>query len=209
MKCIFWNVRGLNHLLKQLDVKEFLRLHKVSLLTLVETKVDITNASRVSQHICPNFQAITNYQSHHFGRIWVLWDPHLFDVEVLLQSAQFIHCKHYASNNEQERLSLWDDLARTSLSSHSAPWLIGRDMNEVRYAFEKIGGRPLLTENSSTSMIASNPVTFRTSKLLGTYFLGQTFSNIVFPLGWTALSSITLAPLFPGELHTLPCTKPI
>ncbi|KAK1312666.1 hypothetical protein QJS10_CPA07g00490 [Acorus calamus] len=86
--------------------------------------------------------------------------------------------EHYASNNEQERLSLWDDLARTSLSSHSAPWLIGRDMNEVRYAFEKIGGRPLLTENSSTSMIASNPVTFRTSKLLGTYFLGQTFSNI-------------------------------
>ncbi|KAK1298314.1 hypothetical protein QJS10_CPB14g00920 [Acorus calamus] len=37
---------------------------------------------------------------------------------------------------------LWDDLKAIAQNSHDKPWLIGGDMNEVRFTHEKVGGRP-------------------------------------------------------------------
>ncbi|KAK1297667.1 hypothetical protein QJS10_CPB15g01194 [Acorus calamus] len=89
------------------------------------------------------------------GRIWILWRHDLLDLEILEESGQFVHGrvheKHsqvealitviYASNLLEERILLWNNLKRLSRSIQS-PWLVGGDFNEVRYSYEKIGGRP-------------------------------------------------------------------
>ncbi|KAK1278728.1 hypothetical protein QJS04_geneDACA020406 [Acorus gramineus] len=52
----------------------------------------------------------------------------------------------YASNDPFDRLSLWHSLCR--ISSSFAMWLVSRDFNEVRYAHEKEGGRPIHTRRA-------------------------------------------------------------
>ncbi|KAK1304168.1 hypothetical protein QJS10_CPB11g00607 [Acorus calamus] len=156
MNCLFWNVRGLNSKTKQLDLKDFLTSRRIPLISLVETKVEAGNAPSVHARICGDFHHIANYSHNTMGRIWIMWDPNLFLVDPQIYSDQLIHCcitmKHtghqfymtsiYALNDEGGRRFLWDDLKAIAQNLHDKPWLVGGDMNEVRFTHEKVGGRP-------------------------------------------------------------------
>ncbi|KAK1314810.1 hypothetical protein QJS10_CPA01g01582 [Acorus calamus] len=156
MKCLFWNIRGLNSKTKQLDLKEFLGTHRAPLITLIETKVEARNMDSIATNICRDYQYIVNYSSNPMGRVCILWDNLTLQVDPQIQSDQFIHScitvlhsglqfymtSVYAHNGESARTQLWEDLVSVARNSMDKPWLIGGDMNEVRYTNEKIGGRP-------------------------------------------------------------------
>ncbi|XP_074302903.1 uncharacterized protein LOC141637237 [Silene latifolia] len=72
----------------------------------------------------------TNCQYHKGGRVWILWRPSLFDVQILQYDAQFIHTKVHSRVNQQDfyltmiyafndvcdRLDLWHKLEVINLN---------------------------------------------------------------------------------------------
>ncbi|KAK1313327.1 hypothetical protein QJS10_CPA06g01220 [Acorus calamus] len=49
----------------------------------------------------------------------------------------------YASNDPSAWLMLWNNLVRLSSTLPTVMWQVCGDFNEVRYAHEKVGGRPI------------------------------------------------------------------
>ncbi|KAK1297818.1 hypothetical protein QJS10_CPB14g01359 [Acorus calamus] len=144
-----------------MDVKNFLKKISYPLIALVETKVEDHNALKVSRRILPHYKLLNPISR---GRIWLLWNNSLMNVKLLSFSNQYIHCKIiptnedipsyfltviYASNSSSERNSLWGDLEILAGSANLSKWMVGGDFNEVRYAHEKLGGRPPHTRRLS------------------------------------------------------------
>lgn len=121
--CSF-NVRGLNN--KQTPVKDFISVNKLSLVALLETKVQKEKAREISRRISPRFNWEFNYDHHHLGRIWLGWDPSLWKVLVVASSSQHITCSImkvdtnvsmlisfvYGLHTYSDRRPLWEDLDR-------------------------------------------------------------------------------------------------
>ncbi|XP_074288534.1 uncharacterized protein LOC141613690 [Silene latifolia] len=96
------------------------------------------------------------YGLHHGGRIWLLWDPNLYDVTVLDIQVQCIHSEVldkarrnrfwftvvYGLNKLVEREPLWDSL-RTYYGRITGPWVVGGDFNAIMASNERIGGAPI------------------------------------------------------------------
>ena len=72
-----WNIRGLNVTPKQLEAKKMLIDLKLSLVSLVETRVRIINKPNVIKSVFKEWDMLDNYNSHSLGRIWVGWDPRI------------------------------------------------------------------------------------------------------------------------------------
>ena len=89
----FWNVRGINSPQKHCDVRWFLNHHVCGLFRLLETRVKADNFGKVFPRICSKWSVVTNYTCHKGGRIWLVWLPSRFVVDVILSHAQLIHCK--------------------------------------------------------------------------------------------------------------------
>jgi exonuclease III len=53
MKVLSWNIRGLNKAFKQREIRKVIRLWKISILCLVETKVRQENMDRVISNTLP------------------------------------------------------------------------------------------------------------------------------------------------------------
>jgi hypothetical protein len=83
MNFLIWNIRGLNHPSKHLEVKNMIRVHKIDLICLLETRVKIHNADKVRSCIVPNWDYVYNYDQHTLGRIWICWKHFDFEVTVL------------------------------------------------------------------------------------------------------------------------------
>lgn len=86
-----WNVRGLNSLTKHNDVKSFLNHYNIGLFGLLETRVKARNFSKVFPRIFHGWSVVTNYLYHNGGRIWLIWLPSVFVVNVCSYDAHFIH----------------------------------------------------------------------------------------------------------------------
>ncbi|XP_074297012.1 uncharacterized protein LOC141627683 [Silene latifolia] len=89
----FWNVRGLNSPNKQKYIKWFLQHHDIGLFGLLETKVKPSSLNRVRDSLCNGWCVSTNSQWHKGGRVWLLWKPHLYQIQFLEYNAQFIHVR--------------------------------------------------------------------------------------------------------------------
>lgn len=128
----------------QAYVKQFLVDNDISFVGLLETRVKEHKAHRISRALCKNWSWVFNYDSHHNGRIWVGWNPAIWNVDILFASAQVIHCKvqqkdninfhflvsfTYGMNSIAERRDLWRDLA--SISS-STSWCLMGDFNVIK-----------------------------------------------------------------------------
>ena len=144
-----WNIRGLNDPKKQKEIVNFCRDCRISLLCISETKVKPPNVQRIWTHILPTWRL----EAHQSGRLWVGWNPVIWDVEIIVSSDQVIHCHCkllgkdfscfasfvYGANDIAGRRTLWSDLL-TFKSSISEPWIILGDFNEYRYLDDKVGG---------------------------------------------------------------------
>jgi exonuclease III len=73
MNFLIWNIRGLNHPSKQKEVRDMIKLHKIGLICLIETRVKENKANRIRNSIVSDWDYIFNYDNHFLGRIWICW----------------------------------------------------------------------------------------------------------------------------------------
>jgi len=121
---VSWNVRGLNWPNKQEDIKLFLQIHKVGLIGLLETKVKLHKTDYIANNIFPRWKWKHNFHLNLKGRIWMAWNPAVYQVDILSMSDQYIHGMAlqlhtnksfyitvvYGQNHIVQRQILWDDI---------------------------------------------------------------------------------------------------
>ncbi|XP_074283670.1 uncharacterized protein LOC141608207 [Silene latifolia] len=124
-----------------------------------ETKVNPNSWNKVRNNICSGWAICTNNSAAKGGRIWLLWDPGLFDVDIIDISAQTIHTKVlsrgdqkqfyftsvYGYNKLAQRSELWKSLGHYS-DQIDGPWIVGGDFNNVLQPLERIGSDVTLAE---------------------------------------------------------------
>ncbi|XP_074288354.1 uncharacterized protein LOC141613514 [Silene latifolia] len=122
------------------------------------TFMDALNLSmqkaRTESRSKPGFQVTSSENGHHpGGRVWLLWDPTLYQVDVLNITEQCIHSKvydkmkkdyfwftlMYGFNKLLERESLWESIKVYGLTV-DGPWLVCGDFNSITSVDERIGG---------------------------------------------------------------------
>lgn len=79
MKLITWNVRGMNKLYKQKEIKVFISKNKIKMIATVEHRVKEQNAGQIIKKIVPGWSWHDNYNSNTRWRIWILWDHNVVD----------------------------------------------------------------------------------------------------------------------------------
>ena len=149
-----WNVRGVNEPHKQKEVSSLIRKHSISLLGLNETRTQSSKHLSIIHAICPSWRYFTNYSSNPSGRIWIMWDPSLLDVQILASSDQVIHIQAQDIQNQSTMMvsfiygyndyilhrELWASIRSFSYTIGTDPWLVLGDFNIVRFGDEKLGG---------------------------------------------------------------------
>ncbi|XP_074342078.1 uncharacterized protein LOC141679483 [Apium graveolens] len=148
-----WNVRGINKAPHQKELQNFIFVNKIDFMGVLETKVKVTNALGISKKINKNWRWLFNYDYHYNGRIWVGWNPNVWEISLYSQSSQFITCNArlieknlniivtfvYAFNDAIDRVPLWDYILSTSNSP--TPWAFLGDFNCITSLNEVLGGR--------------------------------------------------------------------
>lgn len=86
-----WNVRFFPN--KQEDVKAFFRKINCGLVGLLETQIKSVNEEKAHNNMFYGWGTFFNNSHDHRGRVWVVWNPRDFDVQVLSSSAQHVHCR--------------------------------------------------------------------------------------------------------------------
>ncbi|KAK4736882.1 hypothetical protein R3W88_000579 [Solanum pinnatisectum] len=154
MTWLVWNVRGINKKYKQKELNTCIRENHIKLVGLVETKVKMNKVDAISQRIVSGWSLIHNYASALNGRIWIMWDERVFEVNLLAQGAQYVHCKVlskdkkidccmtvvYGYNTTEQRKALWNDI-RSLVSSQ--PWLVWGDFNALLHNQDRLYGAPV------------------------------------------------------------------
>ncbi|XP_074300092.1 uncharacterized protein LOC141631303 [Silene latifolia] len=155
-RCCVWNVRGMNNPTKQQEIKRSLLLNKVGLCGLLETKIRSSNGNKVKNNLGDHWAICTNSTLHRGGRIWLLWEPTAYDINILDVQIQSIHFQVidkirrknfwmtvvYGLNKAAERIPLWDSL-RNYHSMIQGPWIVAGDFNSVMEVNERIGRAPI------------------------------------------------------------------
>ncbi|XP_074364627.1 uncharacterized protein LOC141705634 [Apium graveolens] len=154
-----YNIRGLNN--KISFARDFISNFNFGLIALLETHVKQELANSISFSIAPRFRWFFNYDSHYNGRIWLGWDPNLWDVRILASNAQHVSCSVtkigsnksffasfiYAFNTAVDRRQLWSgvlDFHSSNLSNSEAPWALLGDFNVCLHGSEIEGGSEAL-----------------------------------------------------------------
>ena len=85
IKLAAWNIRGLNDPLKQKEMGTFFRVHSLSVVGILETRVSASNKDKIFTSIFSGWGLLHNYDHALLGRIWVCWNPTVVSIAA-------IHC---------------------------------------------------------------------------------------------------------------------
>lgn len=143
----------MNYSDKKVAVRNFLNSSEVRICILNETKILARKCTRAPRKIQPDWSFVDNYDHDDHGRIWVGWNPSLYNFQKVNCTDQFVHCRVqrvrddfnffvtsiYASNDAVKRVDLWNDLISMP-NTIDGPWLVSGDFNMIRYPSEKRGG---------------------------------------------------------------------
>lgn len=144
MSVITWNVRGLNKVYKQKEVKEFIRGNNKAVIALVEHRVKEIKATEIIKKIAPGWEWILNARTGQKGRIWVLWDPRIYIFNLSDMDEQIIHGQIrvksklisfgftavYGLHTINDRKTLWQKLRQINITQQG-PWIAMGDYNAV------------------------------------------------------------------------------
>ncbi|KAI3664272.1 hypothetical protein L6452_44757 [Arctium lappa] len=93
-----WNIRGLNSLIKQKEVKNLVYMNGVSLCIVLETHVQGNMLHDVCSRTFPRWSWLSNHACSAYGtRIIIAWDVRMMDVMLLYVHSQYMHvevCVH-------------------------------------------------------------------------------------------------------------------
>lgn len=152
-------IRGLNCPQKHGDVSKLMHQQQCGLFGLLATRVKSCNFDKVYPRVCPRWSKVTNYSHHKDRRIWLIWMPQKFEVDVIVCNAQYIHTKvkHvgtgrcfyftlvYCLNEGEKRKVVWDGLKRIRHDIRGA-WLCCGDFNNVVNLNDRLGSAVTLAE---------------------------------------------------------------
>ena len=141
-----WNVRGFNVYSHRNGFKKWFQGQKPLFGGIIETHVKQLKMQKFVNGLLPSWYFDDNYGFSELGKIWVIWHPSV-KVVILNKSLQAITCEVqlpsmqqpviisivYASNDRDERMELWNELASTATSPTvmSKPWLVLGDFNQT------------------------------------------------------------------------------
>lgn len=91
MKIASWNIRGLNHPLKQNEVQKLLCKYDVDICGLMECKVEEARVEDIMRLKFHGWKQCNNFALHQPGRILILWNPSKVDATVVDMNSQLIH----------------------------------------------------------------------------------------------------------------------
>jgi hypothetical protein len=140
MKVLSWNIRGLNKAFKQREIGKVIRLWKISILCLVETKVRQENMDRVISATLPGWEILHNYGVNCYGRIWICWDPGITNIHEQVLTCNvcpksgkdpWILSTVYGANHGVDRKRLLQQLIFIKESFCSIPWLLVGDFHVI------------------------------------------------------------------------------
>lgn len=154
MKICMWNVRGANRNLFMDHAKEVIANQHPDIFIFLETKSDDSRAREVMMELHFHDYRVVRPMATR-GGIWIFWkntiDIVLFDAESNYLHALF-HFKNlgkgglitamHAPSTPVVRNKFWNHM-RTDMPLPNTPWLVLGDMNEVVSQSEKMGGRPV------------------------------------------------------------------
>ena len=86
-----WNIRGLNHPSKQLEVAKFIYDNNIDVMGIIETKVRIENEIFIKNKCFKNWDFVSNSCTSSTGRIWIGWNPSRINLQVLKITSQIIN----------------------------------------------------------------------------------------------------------------------
>lgn len=125
-----WNIRGLNDPPKQSEIKNLIAKNRVALMGVLETRVREENMEKVLRGIgLKNWDLITNYNEATLGRIWILFDPRVVQIQVEKSTTQLIHWQVqleyfrfcwtivYGHSSAAERVDPWNSLTQCATST--------------------------------------------------------------------------------------------
>ncbi|XP_070018366.1 uncharacterized protein [Nicotiana sylvestris] len=132
---------------------------KVGLFGFLETRIKRAKGLNASFYLCQGWSFVTNLDKYPGGRIWLLWKPHLYDVDIRVVTKQMIHCKvkHkrsrmrfnmtmvYGFNEQAARRKLWEDINQIG-AKMDEPWAVMGDFNCILNREERIGSRVTMAE---------------------------------------------------------------
>ncbi|XP_074305220.1 uncharacterized protein LOC141640268 [Silene latifolia] len=148
----FCNVREFNSGNKQSDVRRFLQLNNVGLFGILETRVRRHSINKVHSGLGMNWSMVNNVDDHEGGRIWLIWDPMNYKVELVSSHAQVMHSRVtflptgvqwwlsvvYGFNRVADRVPLWESLNLIDVVV-AGPWMVMADFNNVLAMDDRIG----------------------------------------------------------------------
>ncbi|XP_019246270.1 PREDICTED: uncharacterized protein LOC109225918 [Nicotiana attenuata] len=114
-----------------------------------KTRVKRHKAEGIIPKIAKNWGMVHNYEQASNGRIWIMFDTNIWQVEALHTDAQFIHCNItstnvkcamtvvYGFNSIELRKGMWQKLRRVAQSVKQA-WLIWGDFNAILSVQDRI-----------------------------------------------------------------------
>ncbi|XP_074282709.1 uncharacterized protein LOC141607248 [Silene latifolia] len=125
----------------------------IGLFGLVETKIKLQDFVSVLNNIGSQWQGVNNNFYHPRGRVWVIWNPKIFHVNLLHANAQcitvnvveiasgdnFLFSVVYGFNDASQRTALWIYL-KSIFDGYQGPWCVCGDFNNVLHFNERIGG---------------------------------------------------------------------
>ncbi|KAJ0548751.1 putative RNA-directed DNA polymerase [Helianthus annuus] len=150
-----WNIRGLNHPLKQKEVRQLIKDNNLHVCAILETHVNTLNVQNVCKNLFASWSWANNAVHCNKGiRIMVGWDVNLVDVMVLAQSDQVIHtqilfkadrkavfCSFvYADNHYKNRRALWENLCMHQSFMRDKPWILMGDFNCSLFLEDTLSG---------------------------------------------------------------------
>lgn len=153
MNLVAWNCQGAQKPSFQNTVRDLAQAFSPTVMIISKTKVGGARAKSISDHLPFNGAIHANTIGLTSG-LWVLWDSTQVEISELASTEQEIHVlvkvlssniswhfsAIYASPRYAERNLLWKNLS-TVAASHSLPWILAGDFNEVLTREDKLGGR--------------------------------------------------------------------
>ena len=82
MNIASWNIRGISDPIKADDVRKICAENGISLIGLLETRVNSLNEDLIKQRIGPRWSFVVNRLAR--SRMWIGWNPRAWNVQVVV-----------------------------------------------------------------------------------------------------------------------------
>ena len=145
------NVRGFNVYSHRSGFRKWWKKNKPLFGGIIETHVKQPKIQKFINGILPGWNFAENYSFSDIGKIWVVWHSSVVvtvpqkslqsitsEVRLPNQSSVCIITIVHASNDDEQRMELWQELVNLSVDSKiiNKPWIILGDFNQILHPEE-------------------------------------------------------------------------